>query len=54
MLVQKRLATTTDIKIPSPSKNIGLRPTISADLGNINEPMKQPAINEDPREPIYT
>ncbi len=51
ILWQKRLATTTDMKIPRPSKNIGRRPTISAARGNINEPMKQPAINDEPKKP---
>lgn len=52
MLVQNKLATTTDMKMPKPSKNIGLLPTISAALGKMNEPIKHPAMKEDPSEPI--
>lgn len=54
MFVQNKLLTTTLMKIAKPTKNIGFLPTMSAALGKIKEPTKQPAIKEEPSEPIYT
>jgi hypothetical protein len=38
----------------NPIMNIGFLPTMSAILGNINEPMNVPIKNVDPINPIYT
>jgi hypothetical protein len=36
----------------SPVMKMGLRPNKSASLVKMNEPMKQPEINDDPRKPM--
>lgn len=54
MFVQNKLLTTTHMNIAKPTKNIGFLPTMSAALGKIKEPTKQPAIKEEPSEPIFT
>jgi len=37
---------------PSPIKNIGFRPLISANLGKMNDPKKQPIKKHDPSSDI--
>jgi hypothetical protein len=52
ILVQNKLAMTTQIKMDKPVRNIGLRPMMSAALGSINEPTKHPVMKEEPMKPI--